>query len=429
MEGASSGLAGHLDNILPNDAQFVLAWNPPQSSTEEEVDVDMPTQEPPDTAPVAMRTTTKVGSSRQAAFYDRHLAPCLILKRVVYFDTLVSTMANTVDRAIQDAVDKRPLPEDTGMLQPEKVIKHQVRGLFRRTLYHELGVANAYSHHAATYCLPIASTLALHPSSEYWDSILNWTTDGKLGRWAIADGLLVISRRVFKDEKWRQELLKDEDDGKKDIMKQLAFRNTTLAVWEMKSLTVGTAEVMQEIAEMGLTHAKFPWKKCTPKVCEHGSLKHMAESKQSYDAGFDPCSPPWTLPSKPSADSRPTPRRQSLRSASIQGGATAGQSYTEPPVSPVEDGEGVGKKRPHSDSDALEYEERPAKKSKADSRDESYEPSPGARQEVNAQSFLQQVAWSSLVQIPILTAFYFRPDMGRGGAQQVHYNGSAFRKS
>ena len=230
MEGASSGL----DYILPKDAQFVLAWNPPQLSLEEEADVDLHTQKPPDTAPSTLHTTT-IGSSRQAAFYDRHLAPHLILEHVVYVDTLVSTVANTVDRAIQDAVDKRPLPEDTGMLQPEKVIKHQVRGLFRRTLYLKTGVAETYSKHAATYCLPIASTLALHPSSEYWDSILNWTTDRKTGCREIADGLLVISRHVFADDKWKQELLKGEDDGKKDIMKQLAFRNTTLAVWEMKS--------------------------------------------------------------------------------------------------------------------------------------------------------------------------------------------------
>ena len=34
----------------------------------------------------------------------------------------------------------------------------------------------------------------------------------------------------------------------------------------------------------------------------------------------------------------------------------------------------------------------PPKKSKEDSMDESYEPPPGARKEVNAQLFLQQVA-------------------------------------
>ncbi|KAF8504379.1 hypothetical protein F5888DRAFT_1655213 [Russula emetica] len=61
----------------------------------------------------------------------------------------------------------------------------------------------------------------------------------------------------------------------------------------------------------------------------------------------------------------------------------------------MEDGEGVRKKRCCNDSDSSEYE-RPPKKSKADSMDESYEPPPGARQEVNAQLFLQQT-WAQAV--------------------------------
>jgi len=395
MEGASSGLAEHIDDILPKDAQFVLSWNPPQLRTEGEAYVILHAQEPPDTALSALRTTT-IGSSRHAAFYDRHLAPHLILERVVYFDTLVSTLANTVDQAIQDAVTKRPLPKDTGILLSEKQIKYKVRGLFERTKYREAGVAESYHSHAAMYCLPIASTLAIHPSSEGWDSILHWTTDGKIGRWAIADGVLLISPDVFEDDQWKQELLQNEDDEKKGIIKQLAFRTTALAVWEMKSLTAGTAQVMKEIAEMGLTHAKFPWKKCALTICNHRFWEGMEESRESYDAGFDARSPPWTLPtvsSTSAAGPRPTSRRKGLRSASVQSGTTAGLSFKELSMSPVEDGEGVREKRRRNDSDASECERPPPKKTKGDLMDESYEPPPGARQEVNAQSFLQQVAW------------------------------------
>ena len=392
MEGASSGIAGHLDDILPKDVQFILAWNPLQLRPRAEGDsISLRTRPPPDTALSAMRATAN-GSSRQAAFYDRHLAPHLILERVVYFDTLVSVMANTVDQAIQDAVAKRPLPKDTGILMSGRQIES--RESLRWTRYRETGVAEAYLKHAAEYCSPIASTLALHPSSEQWDSILDWSSDGEMGRWAIADGTLLIPQDIFQGG-YKQKLLQNEDDGKKDIIKQLAFNATALAVWEMKSLTVGTAQVMQGIAEMGLTHAKFPWKKCTLAVCTHKFLDSMKVSSENYDAGFDPRSPPWTLPTDPStspADSRPTSLRQGIRSSSAQGGTTAGPSYKDPPVSPVDDCEGMRKKRRRNDSDAQEYEEPPPKKSKADSRDEPYEPSPDVRQEVNAESFLQQVA-------------------------------------
>ena len=132
MEGASSGLAGHINDILPKDVQFVLAWNTQQFRTEGDsggnVIQALPTRGPPDTASSAFRST----ATFQAAFYDRHLAPHVILERVVYLDTLVSTMSNTVDQAIQDAVAKRPLPENPGVLLPKRVIEQQ-HTLTRRT--------------------------------------------------------------------------------------------------------------------------------------------------------------------------------------------------------------------------------------------------------------------------------------------------------
>ncbi|KAF8504380.1 hypothetical protein F5888DRAFT_739048 [Russula emetica] len=364
--------------------------------TEREEDGILHTQEPPDTT-----LTTTIGYPRQVAFYDRHLAPHLILERVVYFDTLVYTMANTVDQAIQDAVTKRPLPKDTRLLQSEEQIENTDEVIFPTAVYRETGVAESYSKYTSTYCLPIASTLALHPSSGRWNSILNWTMDGKIGRWAIADGVLHISPVVFrvKNNQLKQKLFQNEDDGKKGIIEQLAFRKTTLAVWEMKSLTVGTAQVMEEIVEMGLTHAKFSWKKCAPTLCNHQLWKGMEESRKSYDAGFDARSSPWTLPIVPSssaADSRQTSLRKGLRSASAQGGTNARLSYKEPPMSPVEDGEGVRKKRRRNDSDPSECDRPPPKKSKAESMDESYEPPPGAWQEVIAHSFLQQT-WAEAV--------------------------------
>ena len=384
MEGASSGLAEHLDNILPVEVQFVLGWNPPQLIVGQ------------DSEARARPNTHTIGYTRPAAFYDKHLASHLTLEHVVCLDTLVSTMANTVDQAIRDAVAKRPLPEDIGILLSAKTIKHQVKSFFRRTKKHETGVAEAYSKHAATYCLPIASTLAIHPSSEVWDSILNWTTDVTAGRWAIADGALDISTDVFNshNEQWKQELLQKEDGWKKGIIEKLASRSATLAVWEMKSLTVGTPEVMEEIVKMGVAHTKFSWKKCTLSVCEHRSWKGMEESRDDYDPGLDARSPPWTLPDVPLTsavvNSRPIPLDH-LRSASAQGGTTS-TSYKES-LSSVEDGEGIAKKR-NRDSDAPEYEQPALKKSKVRlmyEQDEFYEPPPDFRKEATAQSFLQQV--------------------------------------
>src|ERR1700722_4381663 len=206
MAGAPSGSAWPPDSILP-EVQFVLDWNPPQMlvGNSESADVDMPTQGPPNTASRARKPTT-IGSSRKAAFYDKYLASHLILERVVYLDELVSVIAGTVDEAIHDAIAKQPLPKDGGLLMSAKIIEGQVTS-DNWTKYHESGIAEAYRVHTATYCLPIASTLAIHPSSEVWDKVLLWTVDGMNGRWAIADGVLSMSPNICRDDHPAQEIL------------------------------------------------------------------------------------------------------------------------------------------------------------------------------------------------------------------------------
>jgi hypothetical protein len=116
------------------------------------------------------------------------------------------------------------------------------------TPYHESGVAETYSKHAAEFCRPIASTLAIHPSSDMWGAALVWTVDQKdAHRWAIADGVLRISTKVTENGHLVQELLKSEDSGTKAVIEQLASHGTALAIWEMKNLTVGTGQVMENI--------------------------------------------------------------------------------------------------------------------------------------------------------------------------------------
>ena len=276
-------------------------------SVGESADVNMPTQELSDTAPVARKTTT-IGSSRKAAFYDKHLASHLTLERVVYLEELVSIMAGTVDQAIKAAIAKQPLPKDSGILLSAKVIERQVRST-DWIKYHKSGLAESYIKHTATYCLLIASTLAIHPSSMEWDQLLVWTVDGRIGWWAIADGVLRLSPNVLQDDGPAQQLLKNEHDRKKALLKKLTCQSTTLAVWEMKNLTLSNAQVMNEILEMGLSQSKFPWKTCTARVCVHMPLECMAESTKSYDRGVDSRSLPWTLPTdpiRPASSSRPT---------------------------------------------------------------------------------------------------------------------------
>src|SRR5713226_7899913 len=172
MEGASNRSASHPQHIVPEEVQFVLDWNPPRliprSIPARETNLNWPTREPPDIAQSSLRTTSTIGYSRPAAFYDIHLASHLTLERVVYLNTLVSDMASTVDQAIQDVATKGFPPKRKGFLQSAEVIGGLVSTYGGWRPYHELGVAEAYLKHTAEYTRSIASTLAIHPSSQLW---------------------------------------------------------------------------------------------------------------------------------------------------------------------------------------------------------------------------------------------------------------------
>jgi hypothetical protein len=90
---------------VPEAVEFALNWNPPPLKRPSTAAGDLPAH---------------VGYTRPAAFYDKHLAPQLILKDVVYLDTLVSSLERTVDQAIQDASSRHLLPKNKGTLSSRK---------------------------------------------------------------------------------------------------------------------------------------------------------------------------------------------------------------------------------------------------------------------------------------------------------------------
>src|SRR5713101_1457556 len=182
MEGTSTS---YPEGTVPEEVQFIFDWKPPKKMKPgQEADPDYQPR-----APTGERKTT-IGYTRPAAFYDKHLAPHLVLQHVIHLDTLVSAMESAVDQAIQDARDKHFLPKNGGGVLPSMLQINANDESSDWAPLRELGVAEHYSRHAARYCCPLASTLAIHPSSEDWYTALIWTTDVKEGRWTIADGAL-----------------------------------------------------------------------------------------------------------------------------------------------------------------------------------------------------------------------------------------------
>ena len=119
------------------------------------------------TTDISMRQTPGHGPSkntRTAGFYDRHLGPKLVLSRVRCLKTLVDDIAGTVNKTARD------VPLDHGTIPTQIFITRRGKTM-NSILKDERGVAEIYKSYAAHYCLPIASTLALHPSSSFWDSL------------------------------------------------------------------------------------------------------------------------------------------------------------------------------------------------------------------------------------------------------------------
>jgi hypothetical protein len=407
---------------------------------------------PSTTAPESTSPTKRHKSTRLPSFYDKHLREDLILERVVYLESLVESIAGTVDQTINHLFNNGiKLPTALGTLMPMSTIEKRTRSS-QGSIIGENGVANNYATNAALYCLPIASTLALHPFNSEWDSLLEWTTDITNARWAIADGALRFIDEHDKDDRaddfadWKA-TLDSMDPMKRFLVDQLRERDKLIALWEMKSLTVGDIDVMEEIENIGRGLAIFVWKTCKPKYCSHNKdILEQLRVSLMHAPGVDAKAPPWTLPIDGSEDASPS-RQAPRRSHRISGNQNP--LYAEPSLNSMARLDGppiTGSKRKRRagelgedsplESTAQNYKGKekevgpqtsPRWPMKKDDSDASYTPSRhGQRREVNAQAFLQQVrnanhfcCISLTMQIPVL---------GTSCAHRCYSHRSAFRK-
>ena len=418
-------------DFVPSDALYLLdEWKPRKLFVSEQPQngrntispsktVQSLATAPPTTAASSYshRSIKKSKNTRPASFYDKHLAPHLILKHVKYLGSLVAAIAGTVDKAIEDAYTKaqeksslkstghpshealQKLPRNMkGDLLPKTVVQRRGKDVPRGVL-REDGVAEYYFR-TTEYLLPIASTLRLHPFFPEWTSIiLRWTKEANHAGWAIADGALQLTdlhSQDTDDDKEEFHLVEEHIDPKvKLLLDDVRKMYGNLATWEMKSLTVGDKEVFAAIWEMGVAGG-FEWKPCRGncgKPEEHAA--NMLASPTQHPRGSDALHPPWTLPVN---DDFPPLRRHSDRLAHDIAGpsSTNGppQLDSDSPLTLLGSASGenldisVGKKRKRKNEASAKNQ----KKRRVVNDSDLYEPIGGERREVNAQSFLQQVS-------------------------------------
>jgi hypothetical protein len=386
-------------DYVPSDVQYLLnEWRPRRLHVLE--DTTSKAAPPPTTISAKTGETVKSRkrehkTTRPAGFYDKHLAKHLVLKHVKSLGSLVDCVVGIVDKAIKDAYTKGPLPPNgSGGLVTKGIIQNFTRRA-KTIRRREEGVTEYYKDLTTTFCLPIASTLALYPTWHEWTSLLSWTRDPDQAGWAIADGVLQLTpapnASELEDTEDYQQILEKIDPDIRNILDELQRRYPDLATWEMKYLTVGDDEVMKNIAEWALNAHRFYWIYCGGDCQRPEAHKDVFKSEDELPRGYDALEPPWILdPSGPveRSDSPSSSRRRSGRLIS-----RPGTSYDIPASRSVTPSE-LSSSSLSSEEDHDSAPSKGTKRKRTDS-DSSYRDDRRERRYVNAQLLLQQVSSSS----------------------------------
>src|ERR1700722_2589844 len=266
---------------IPVDLQSLLDWNPPE--------LQMMKHEEGGTA---------AWGSRKPSFYDKHLTDQLILKRIQYHPDLATQIAGTVDEAIQTALANGGTLPPPGIRLMSKEDRKDYLLSVNRLVSRELPITMFYKEATAYLCLPIASTLALHPRYHKWMTILQWSVAPNTACFAISDasdGSLQFLHLDGDDEtaEFRDAIHASMDPRVVETVRKLHKTHPDLAVWEMKSSTVGSAEVMLSLKGLANTGRPFPWVKCTCDGKEHSTDMIAIENTR---AGPDAPTTPWKFP-------------------------------------------------------------------------------------------------------------------------------------
>jgi len=161
------------------------------------------------------------------------------------------------------------------------------------TFAREDGVAEKYYGTTRTYCVPVASTLFLHPFSSKWGQIIDWTKETYNSRFAIADGTL---RFITSDQTFWKEVAENMDSETRGVIEHLRdSQYKDLNTFEFKSLQVGDDAVMKEIVAMA-SQSSFHWVLCKQ---DCANPKHSKEKIENLHATIkyvpDAKCPPWRI--------------------------------------------------------------------------------------------------------------------------------------
>ena len=327
-----------------------------------------------------MAQTSKSTASRKPSFYDKLLDEKCILHHVRLLPSLAEDIASTADAALQ-SINERGIqlpPLTTGF--PTAKVRLSAR--VDLGMKNEGSVAQFYSRTTADYCATVASMLELHPNVPFWTSILTWTNSPSRSGYAVADGS--INLLGYKDppqhefDRMRKQVWDSLKPSTRQELLLVKEFYPDLATWEIKSLSVGTHEVMMGVIRETSTGVKFRW--------ERQDSIESKKSRRRFDTplvGPDATVTPWNLgpisTSSTSSGSMDAP--ESSTSSRIPGQALGGSRARGASTSTTQK-----VKKPTTQR---------AKKRRLHNDDENYKD----HKEITAEMFLQQVDSISWLQL------------------------------
>jgi hypothetical protein len=263
---------------IRKEIEALFSWNPPRLA--------------PAPSPSDKNSSTK-NSSTGTTFYDKHVSAKLILRQVYYLPSLVQDLAKNVDTAVLAASET--LPPLKGFITAQQ--RETYINNLDTIVTDENEVASFYGLTTARFCSPLASTLALHPKASFsqWRSLLLWTRSGPTSSYPTCmDGWLRFLKGGSNEniESLRASIVETMESETRRIFEELRESFSPMGTWEMKSISVGSREVMTAVPNLG----KFSWMTCTDDRCLTIPKRQNEREKVEYTVvGPDAKAPPWNL--------------------------------------------------------------------------------------------------------------------------------------
>lgn len=215
-------------------------------------------------------------STREPAFFDRHLDPLLQLAKVVHLPSITADLMKMADDAVEAARLGGTLPtKRKGFPLPAHRL-NALRASPVNKIICEEQIVSIYKLNTSEFCATVAATLEFQLPT-WSNGHLTYTLERDKAR-GIADGFLKLDDTTI--------------TGMQPLSAThalVADKFPTIALWEFKSLTAGSVDVMEAIVQQPKA---FSWHRCElGKACvsdakhreKNGSPK-ITGHKMGYDA-------------------------------------------------------------------------------------------------------------------------------------------------